>query len=325
MNLGQVYSVRRKEKICFEGSIEELRAWLLDQRISTDDEIKRHGLVVLEGEKLWSLVKDRDELGFNPVNERIRLKAVRLSLIWLSAITVLSLIAAVCIFYLNIVTPALEVQRISAHLDAENAVRVRQLDERLQALLKKAQVDIDHAQSRIEELSKGIPKLSGEPWKDADKATKGEFASSLNDVRAETKTVLDRYEARISAIEKVQQANKTTSSRISDSPKSVNPKTVLDCLSVRWSDAASPGYMYINVHNTTANTLTLTITRTYGTNKLPYKVNVPAGHVYKSGVRDFMTDSSGGIRAFTEGDVVSISLRDSLFFNTLQDVSLDVK
>jgi regulator of replication initiation timing len=75
-----IYVVRRDGKSEFQGSLNELKAWLADRRITTDDEVRRLGYVVLEGDDLWSRVGDRKELGFNPTLVRDKLKnALRLA------------------------------------------------------------------------------------------------------------------------------------------------------------------------------------------------------------------------------------------------------
>lgn len=324
MNLGQTYKVRRKDEICFEGNIEELKAWLVANRITSDDEIKRNGYIVLEGEELWSLVKDRGELGFNPVHERRRLYSMRLRLMWISGLAVLSLIAAGCLFYLQVVTPAIEVHTISRRLEAESAERARRFDEQMKAMLGKAQVEVNLTRSRLEEIAKGIPKLNEEARMVAQSVTIADLTSSLEAIRADTKRVLDWYETRISKLENGQKSVSAQNKQVVDTRKNPNPRTVLDYLSVSWS-YAGPGLRYIVVQNISVSDLTVTITRTYGGIRTPYKVTVPAGAVYNSGVQDSMTDSSGGLKAFDARDIVTISLSGSNSQSALTDINLEVK
>lgn len=320
MNLGQTYKVKRNDETCFEGGIDELKAWLRDKRISSDDEIKKNGYVVLEGEELWSLVKDRSELGFNPVHERAQIRKIRVSLMWLSGIAALSLIAAGCLFYINFITPAIEVHEISKRLDAENAERIRQLDDRLQATLAKAQVEMKLTQSRLDEIARRIPKLGEGVQTAAQIATKAE----LEAIRADAKRILDWYETRISKIEKAQQTGVAPNSQVVISNKSGSPRSVLDYLSVSWS-YANPGLRYLTIDNTSGRDLTVVITRTDGKQRVPFKVTIPAGRTYNSGVEDSLTDSSGGLKAFDAGDNVTLSLSVSNFEGTIKDANLEVK
>jgi cell division protein FtsB len=71
------YVVRRQGKVQFEGDLKSLRIWLRQNRIESADEIKRQGLELLEGDRLWALVSDREELGYDLTAERANLRRSR--------------------------------------------------------------------------------------------------------------------------------------------------------------------------------------------------------------------------------------------------------
>jgi hypothetical protein len=78
-NLSQkvTYVVRKDDKSEFQGDLSELKAWLAEKRITTSDEVRRLGYVVLEGDDLWTRVGDRSELGFDLPQERARLNRLQ--------------------------------------------------------------------------------------------------------------------------------------------------------------------------------------------------------------------------------------------------------
>jgi hypothetical protein len=325
MNLGQIYIVRRNSEICFEGNIVALKAWLSAKRITGDDEIKRQGYEVLEGEQLWSLVSDRAELGFNPITERDKLGSMRSALTWLMSLAILSLIFAGYLFYINILIPAIEVDRIREKLNEENAERVRTFEQKTDAVLRAAEARVDRVSSELEKISSRLQKLSSDIDKSADISSKVDASAAIESMRADTKRVLDWYETRISSLEKSQQSTRVQAAPTDNPSKQERPATFDDVLSVRWVDAESPGFSHIIIQNKTSHDLTVKITRTYGANRLYYTVKVPAGRVYSSGERSAMTDSSGGIRAFTKGDMATISVRESLPFRSVADANVVVK
>jgi hypothetical protein len=73
------YVVRKDGNTEFQGTLEELKLWLSERRISSDDQIRRLGYVVLEGDDLWTLVGDRKELGFDLQFERKSLQKLKVA------------------------------------------------------------------------------------------------------------------------------------------------------------------------------------------------------------------------------------------------------
>lgn len=86
------YVVRRHGKDEFRGTLEELRSWLAQRRVTGEDEVRRLGYVVLEGDDLWTRVGDRKELGFDITKERNRLRQLKTAAkttLWASALVLL--------------------------------------------------------------------------------------------------------------------------------------------------------------------------------------------------------------------------------------------
>lgn len=132
-----LYVVRRDSKVHFEGDLASLRAWLADNRIKGDDEVRRQGYEVLESQRLWGLIRDREELGFDPTAERASLGLLRQKTRMVLVAGGIALVAGISLFLINHLLPrfeafdaiqlakeeaATDVQKLSANFELEKSL-----------------------------------------------------------------------------------------------------------------------------------------------------------------------------------------------------------
>ena len=131
------YVVRKDGNTEFQGTLEELKLWLSERRISSDDQIRRLGYVVLEGDDLWTLVGDRKELGFNLQRERKILQklqaAKRASILFL---LILSAILIATIFVTQVI-PRYDTMNAVRIVEDKNADAIRMLEANHAAVTQK--------------------------------------------------------------------------------------------------------------------------------------------------------------------------------------------
>jgi hypothetical protein len=70
-----IYSVKKQNgQTVIEGDFDTIQAWLAEGRISSDDDLRREGVHVYEGDELWGRVKDFPEFNLNDREGRQALK-----------------------------------------------------------------------------------------------------------------------------------------------------------------------------------------------------------------------------------------------------------
>lgn len=125
--------------MCFQGDLASLRKWLSENRISSDDEIKRGGYLVLESEQLWSLIKDRPEFVENIVQERLRAEAASRTALKRTMVALLVLLAGLALIALSYGLPAVDAASAKSELRIQHDREIAQLREARSLDAKKAE------------------------------------------------------------------------------------------------------------------------------------------------------------------------------------------
>lgn len=91
-----IYSVRKQNgQTVIEGDFDTIRAWLSDGRITSDDDLRREGVHVYEGDELWGRVKDFPEFNLNDREGRQALTRAKMRTVWVSIAAAVALFAGV--------------------------------------------------------------------------------------------------------------------------------------------------------------------------------------------------------------------------------------
>ena len=97
-----IYSVKRQNgQTAIEGDFDTIKAWLDEGRISSDDDLRREGVHVYEGDELWGRVKDFPEFNLNDREGRQALTRARSRTIWISVAASLVLLAGISLIAYN--------------------------------------------------------------------------------------------------------------------------------------------------------------------------------------------------------------------------------
>jgi len=97
-----IYSVKKLNgQTVVEGDFDTIQAWLAEGRISSDDDLRREGVHVYEGDELWGRVKDFPEFNLNDREGRQALKRARSRTIWISFAASLVLLAGISLIAYN--------------------------------------------------------------------------------------------------------------------------------------------------------------------------------------------------------------------------------
>jgi len=97
-----IYSVKKLNgQTVVEGDFDTIQAWLAEGRISSDDDLRREGVHVYEGDELWGRVKDFPEFNLNDREGRQALKRARSQTIWISVAAGIALLAGVSLLVYN--------------------------------------------------------------------------------------------------------------------------------------------------------------------------------------------------------------------------------
>ena len=91
-----IYSVRKQNgQTVIEADFDTIRAWLSEGRITSDDDLRREGVQVYEGDELWGRVKDFPEFNLNDREGRQALARAKVRAVWVSIAAAVALFAGV--------------------------------------------------------------------------------------------------------------------------------------------------------------------------------------------------------------------------------------
>lgn len=97
-----IYSVKKQNgHTVIEGDFDTIKAWLDEGRISSDDDLRREGVHVYEGDELWGRVKDFPEFNLNDREGRQALARARSRTIWFSFAACLVMLAGISLIAYN--------------------------------------------------------------------------------------------------------------------------------------------------------------------------------------------------------------------------------
>ena len=91
-----IYSVKKLNgQTVIEGDFDTIKEWLDESSISSDDDLRREGVQVYEGDELWGRVKDFPEFNLNDREGRQALARAKVHAVWVSIAAVVALFAGV--------------------------------------------------------------------------------------------------------------------------------------------------------------------------------------------------------------------------------------
>jgi len=150
----RLYVVRRDGKVHFEGDLASLRAWLADNRIKGDDEVRRQGYEVLESQRLWGLIRDREELGFDPTAERASLGLLRQKTRRVLVVGGLALVAAISLFVVNHYLPRFEAAAAIQVAKEEEVAQIQKLSANFALERSALQKSLAEVEAKLEVIKK---------------------------------------------------------------------------------------------------------------------------------------------------------------------------
>jgi len=132
-----IYSVKKLNgQTVVEGDFDTIQAWLAEGRISSDDDLRREGVHVYEGDELWGRVKDFPEFNLNDREGRRALYRAKVRAnVWLLICGFILLLGVGLICYDQVIPRYTEAQRVEEALElarkskADEALAIQRAEE----------------------------------------------------------------------------------------------------------------------------------------------------------------------------------------------------
>lgn len=332
MSSSKVYKVRGKSgQIYFEGDLDSLRAWLADKRIHSEFEVQQQGLEVLQGERLWALVRERPELGFDPTVERIRNERLRIWLWWWGALSLTLFLIGAGLTAFYIVAPAFESSSRLSRIEESISKRMEDTVAPLVDRIQRVEAELETVSTAFE-----ANKAASEALGSSHGAKLSVLEGTIGVIRSDIATLSDEISKAKSSIDSLAAIQRQHSDAIRGTaslPKAARPEestseareldSISDFLEVSWIPIMGFGRKSLVIRNKTDYYLNVQISpRSSAASAKEFYVMIPPRESYNSGDARVAMNHPSAHTSFRQGERLGISFRNSGRWSNLDQLEV---
>jgi len=209
-----IYSVRKQNgQTVIEGDFDTIRAWLAEGRITSDDDLRREGVHIYEGDELWGRVKDFPEFNLNDREGRQALARAKVRTVWVSIAATVALLAGVSLIAYNQWLPRYSEAK---KLDEATAAIANAKKSEQDAIRRALEMEGKFNQkSKDIEAAKELALKDFSVKKDEEITKLNEEISKLNDLAAVYKNKINEISAECQKLALVNRENEQLKSKLS--------------------------------------------------------------------------------------------------------------